>query len=268
MRARTGLIREITVGWAFVERNFTLTRRYIGWEIVFLVYSAVNALTIGLIGVSHGRESVLYLVVGALLWGYLSLLFHEVAESISWERWEGTIEYTFMAPVSRLTHMLGTCMFAALYGVLRSVVIVVLLALFLDLDLAAANIPAAVFALVVSSFSFIGLGLIAAVLPLMSPEKGSQGTHIIQSLILLVSGVYYEIEVLPAWVQPFSFLSPATYTLRAIRETMLHGAGLTDIWPTLAGLAVTGAFLIPAGLAVFLFAESWAKRNGKLKRTG
>ena len=25
------------------------------------------------------------------------------------ERWEGTIEYTFMAPVSRLTHMFGIC---------------------------------------------------------------------------------------------------------------------------------------------------------------
>lgn len=268
MISRTGLKRELTVGWAFVERNFALSRRYIGWEFVFLVYSSVNALTIGLIGVTHGKESVLYLVVGALLWGYLSLLFHEVAESISWERWEGTIEYTFMAPVSRLTHMLGNCMFATLYGVLRSVVIVVLLVLFLDLDLASANLPVALIALVVSSFSFIGLGLIAAVLPLMSPEKGSQGTHIIQSLILLVSGVYYEVEVLPAWIRPFSFISPATYTLRAIRETMLHGAGLADIWTTLVGLTITGGLLIPVGLCVFLYAEQWAKRTGKLKRTG
>ena len=77
----------------------------------------MNTLTIAFIGLSpdgRGQDKVLYLVVGALLWGFLSVLFHEVAESVQWERWEGTIEYSFMAPMRRLSYLGGVCLYACL----------------------------------------------------------------------------------------------------------------------------------------------------------
>jgi hypothetical protein len=40
------LTREARVTYAFVERNFNLVKRYWGWEVVWLVYSIVNALSI------------------------------------------------------------------------------------------------------------------------------------------------------------------------------------------------------------------------------
>jgi len=33
------LHREARAGYAFVERNFNLTKRYLGWEVAFLVYA-------------------------------------------------------------------------------------------------------------------------------------------------------------------------------------------------------------------------------------
>ena len=42
---------------------------------------------------------------------------------------EGTIEYTFMAPLSRPAHLLGMGAFAVVYGVLRTVVLFVVVAL-------------------------------------------------------------------------------------------------------------------------------------------
>ena len=44
---------------------------------------------------------MLYLLIGTTMWSYLSAVFDVVAETIAWERWEGTIEYTLMAPVPR-----------------------------------------------------------------------------------------------------------------------------------------------------------------------
>ena len=38
--------RELGGSFAFVERNFRSVRRYWGWEVVFLVYAIVNALTV------------------------------------------------------------------------------------------------------------------------------------------------------------------------------------------------------------------------------
>src|SRR5256714_1685365 len=94
--------------WAFLFRGYHITRRYIGWVVVFNFYALVTSATVALIGVAaKDYQLTLTLVVGALLWNYLSWLYQEIAMSIAYERWEGTLEYTFMAPVSRSVHLLG-----------------------------------------------------------------------------------------------------------------------------------------------------------------
>ena len=133
--------------------------------------------------------------------------------------------------------------------------------------------------LLVASLAFMGLDLMAAVLPVMSPENGAQATNIFQGILLLVSGIYYPVSVLPTWVQPLAYLSPATYALEACRMLMginhpdstpdkLVGAPLSSVLPELVILLLMGVVLIPLGLLVFHTAEMWAKRTGKLKRTG
>ncbi len=106
------------------------------------IYQVVSALTIGFIGVSGPpegmNERVLFLVSGALLWGgFLSILFHEVAESVAWERWEGTIEYSFMAPPQpRGVYMFGVCMWGMLYGLVRVVICLTAVTLAFNISLA------------------------------------------------------------------------------------------------------------------------------------
>lgn len=268
---------EVKASYAFVERNFNLVKRYWGWELVWLTYSVVNSLAITYIGAGmeaiSGRRVdtsylVLYLLVGALVWHYLSLIFDNVSEMIAWERWEGTIEYTFMAPVSRFTHMVGTTIFSLIYGLLHTVVILAVVTLFFHLDLGRANLMGSLLVLMAGTLSFIGLGIVAAVLPLLFPERGSQMTHVIQALILLISGVYYPVSVLPNWIQPIARLSPATYVLEGMRQGMLQGAMtlslLGYVWP----LLVVGIAAIPVGVFVFAQAERYAKRTGRLKRSG
>lgn len=253
---------------AFVERNFSLIKRYLGWEIVFLTYNVVNALAIGLIGARMGKGVVLYLIIGAMVWGFLSILFHEISESIAWERWEGTIEYTFMAPISRFTHLIGNCLHAITYGVIRSSFILVIVVTFFGISIARGNLLAFFVILVVSGLSFIGLGLVAAILPLLSTEKGAYATHIFEAVLLLISGVYYEIEVLPVWIRPLSYISPATYTLRAMRAALLDEASFGELLPTILLLLGLGVLLIPLGMVIFRQAEFYAKKTGKLKRSG
>ena len=266
--------------WAFFFRDYHLTRRYMSWVIVFTFYAVVNTATIALIGVALGdRRLTLMLILGALLWNFLSVLFSEIANSITYERWEGTLEYTFMAPVSRLTHLAGVSLFVTLYSVARTVVITAGVALFVDFDLSRANLGGLFVVLLVSSLAFIGLGLMAAALPVMSPERGAEATNIFQGVLLLVSGVYYPGEVLPAWLQPVAYVSPATYALSASRKLIGIGESATDpsqgagvplsaVTYELVVLLLMGAVMIPLGLYIFGIVERWAKRTGKLKRTG
>jgi ABC-2 type transport system permease protein len=263
--------------WAFFFRDYHLTRRYFSWVVVFTFYAVVNSATVVLIGVAaNDRRLTLTLTVGVMLWGLLSVVFQEIANSITYERWEGTLEYTFMAPVSRLIHLAGVSLFSTAYAIVRSVIIVAGLLLFVDLDLSQANWAGIVVVLAVSSAAFIGLGLMAATLPVFSPERGAEATNIFQGILLLVSGVYYPVDVLPRWLQPLSVISPATYALDATRKLIGIGDGgelgpgvpLSACAYELTVLTLMGVVFIPLGLYVFSLVESWAKHTGKLKRTG
>jgi ABC-2 type transport system permease protein len=265
---------------AFVFRNYHLTRRYFGWVIVFSFYAVVNSATIALIGVAaNDRRLTMTLVVGAMLWGFLSLLFNEVSMAIAYERWEGTLEYTFMAPVSRFAHLIGESLYAVIYSLVRLFLILFGVAVFVDLDVSGANWIGLIVTLLVASLAFIGMGLIAATFPVLSPERGAEATNIFQGSLLLVSGIYYPVDVLPGWLQPFSKLSPATYALSACRKLIgvngaeagqgkFVGVSLIEVWPELLTLFLMGVVMIPFGLWVFKRVEAWAKRTGKLKRTG
>jgi len=274
-----GLRIEANAFLGFFERQRNLYRRYWVWEVVWLVYSIVSTLSIGYLasgltafnGPSAPAEIAhvqLYLLVGSLLWSYLSLVFFEVSFAIGWERWEGTIEYTFMAPVRRVTHLLGICSFAIVYAMLRSVIILVVVALSFRLDLSHADIVAALVVLAAATLPVLGLGIFTSILPLLSPEKGEQMTVAVQGVLLLVSGVYYPVQVLPAVLRAVGEASPLTYTLTGIRSALLDHAGVGALLGTIALLVAMGAVLIPGGLLVFSRAERRAKRLGLLKRSG
>ena len=221
----TVVAHELKASYAFIERNFFLTRRYWGWELAFLVYSVAGALSVSLIGVEVGSETLLLsLMVGAIFWNYLSVVFSWIAETISVERWEGTLEYTMMAPIRRSSQLLGSVTYAMVYGLVHtSVIFVAMILFFPQLDLSQANPATVATFMLLGSFSFVGIGMIAAILPLLYVERGAQMTFVLQSVLLLVSGVYYSVEILPPWMQVLSRLSPATYVLDGVRAGLIEG---------------------------------------------
>ncbi|MBI3522068.1 MAG: ABC transporter permease [Chloroflexi bacterium] len=255
-------------------------RRYWLWELVWIVYGTVTSLSVAYIGLAApaitGSEVapstvsrfVLYLLVGTIAWRFLGLVFENIAEVIAWERWEGTIEYTFMAPVPRLTHLLGMAAATIVRASVVSVTTLFAVALFIPVDLSHADLASALLFLGVGTLAFIGLGIASAVFPLLWTEKGLQMAYIVQAVVLLVSGVYYPTSVLPGWAQALSVISPATYVIEGLRGALIDGADPLSLWPLVWPALLVGAISIPIGLAAFVRAERYAKQTGRLKRSG
>ncbi len=270
---------ELNALFGFAERSMHSVRRYWVWEVVWLFYSMVSVLSIGFLASGLGtlgatnesfdlHRAQLYLLIGSLLWGFLSLVFMKAAFAIAWERWEGTIEYTFMAPIRRVTHLMGICLFAIGYGLVRTFVVLLVAIAMFKLDFSHADIAAAVAVLAASTVPLVGLAIFTSVLPMVSPQKGEQMSFAVQGFLLLVSGVYYPLSVLPAPLQVAGYASPLTYALDGMRQSLLNGATLGDELPSIGILLGMGALMIPAGVRVFGWAEKRAKRLGLLKRSG
>jgi ABC-2 type transport system permease protein len=279
MTTTSPIIHQLRASYAFMERNANLVKRYWSWELVWIIYSIANSLSVSFIGLGmehlsgtdanvDGRFLVIYLVIGTLVWRYLSTVFYWITELISIERWEGTIEYTLMAPIRRLTHMAGQTIFAVIYSLFFTAVILGVTVLIFELDLSGANLWGGTLMLLSGCLSFVGISIMASTLPLLFPERGAQMTHIVIALLLLVSGVYYPIEVLPSFLQKIAVISPATYVLDGVRLALLEGTRTLALWPYIWPDLLMGVVLIPAGLWVFKQAEIYAKRKGKLHRNG
>ncbi len=261
--------REMRASLAFVQRNFNLTRRYWGWEVAWLAYSLAAALAVAFIGVAQGDPELLQvLIIGTIFWNFLSIVFGFIGETVSWERWEGTLEYTFMAPVRRYTQLVGSTMYAVAYAVVQMVIILGVMLLFFNIEFSGGNFVTAAVFLALGSVSFVGVGMMAAILPLLYVERGDQMVFVIQSVILLFSGVYYDTDVTPEWMQVVAQFSPGTYVLEGIRGGLIDGKPVTQLLENVWPLAIMGVILIPLGVYVFGIAERFAKRTGKLKRVG
>jgi ABC-2 type transport system permease protein len=277
MRASGATLRAELIGLSgIIERNAYLVKRYVWWELAFFVWTVANTLTIVFIaeGVRSSGVDIdvnrytTVLLIGAVIWAYLGIIFEILTETVAWERWEGTIEYTFMAPLSRPMHLFGMGLFAVAYGIARAALLFGSIAFFFNLEMPRANFVGALVVLAVASVSFIGIGMMTAVLPLISPEKGTQLGFIAQGMLLVVSGIYYSVDILPRPMQWLATISPATYALEGIRDAILEGAGSAELWSQIWPLIVIGACSIPLGLAVFKRGERYAKQHGKLKRSG
>ena len=200
------------------------------------------------------------LLVGATIWAFLGIIFEFMTEIVAWERWEGTIEYTFMAPLSRFAHLFGQGAFAVLYGLIRATILFFAVAAFIGIHAPRANYGAALALLALASLSFIGIGIMTSVLPLISPEKGAQLGFVAQGLMLVVSGVYYPVSVMPEWMQWIAKISPATYALRgdrALDHPTGPGIAWADVWP----LLIIAVLATPIGLAIFNRGERYAKKH-------
>ena len=272
---------EFRKSYAFIERGMYLTKRYWAWELVWITYNIINALSVTFIAASLQKtipnvsftaqqisQAILYLTIGTAIWTYVSVVFDNVTETVTMERWEGTIEYTFMAPVSRITHMFGACSFALLHGFIMTAVQLFVVGAFFHLDLSHADWAATIVLLASGSISLIGLGTVSAILPMLFTERGAQMAYIIRGIMLLVSGVYYPISVLPGWLQVVSRVTPTTYLLDGLRLSIQAGHSIGSLWFDEWPLLVCGVVSVPLGLYIFSLAEHYAKVTGRLKRNG
>src|SRR5438309_9487939 len=96
---RTRELRRQLIGLGgVIERNWYLIKRYGWWELAFFIWSLANTLSIVYIakGVNATGGSIdvnratTTLLIGAVVWAYLGIVFEFMTETVAWERWEGT----------------------------------------------------------------------------------------------------------------------------------------------------------------------------------
>ena len=135
-------------------------------------------------------------------------------------------------------------------------------AILFGFPLQGANWLGALLVLGASVLAFSGVGILSASYLLIF-KRGNPVNWAILGLSSVVGGMMYPISVLPVWLQYVARLIPVTYSLEGMRAAILGHASTRELLPSIAGLLLFAALLLPISFAIF----SWALRRTKVTGT-
>jgi len=169
--------------------------------------------------------------------------------AISEERESGTLDGMMVAPISRLSIILGKTLAQIGRGLLQGTIIIVIAVSVFGVTVHGSILL--VFALLLLCvFSFVGLGIV-----LTSFTKDQETATMLMTTIMFpmmfLSGVFFPVEQMPWFMQTISKFLPLTYVADSLRKVMVLGADITMLTTELAILIGFGTVMIAIAVPVF-----------------
>ena len=211
----------------------------------------------------YGGDYFSFVIVGIALTDYLSVSLEQFSNEIRSAQLEGTLETLLVTPTSVYTVLFSSSLYNFFLTSLRVMVYILLGLLLFGLKLHLTSILALVVLMILTIGSFAGIGLISAAFILVL-KQGSPLPLLVTTASGLLGGVFYPVDILPAWLVPVSQLLPITHALEAMRQILLNGASFAFISEKVLILVFFSAILIPMGLVAFGYGLKIAKREGSL----
>ena len=185
----------------------------------------------------------------------------DVAYAVLFDIWSKSMKHQFLTPIG-IRHM---AVGSWLVGVARGVVVFALMALIgswaFGFDFIGGGPgPLALFLLGCFLTSLV-VGVLVCSLVVLFGTRAETSAWAAVNFVVMLSGIYYPVSVLPDWVQVISAAVPLTYFLDAFRQGYGFEAHYAHAW--LRGFALTALYVVLAhwGLAA---AITRSRRTGLL----
>jgi ABC-2 type transport system permease protein len=209
-----------------------------------------------------GANYFSFALVGIAFFDYLSVALITFDASLQEARQNGTLENLLVTQTSLPVILAGSSLYPFVLLSLRTAIYFGWGAVLFGFPLQGANWLGAVLVLGASVLAFSGLGILSASYLLIF-KRGNPVNWAILGLSSVVGGMMYPISVLPVWLQHVARLIPVTYSLEGMRAAILGHASMRELLPSIAGLLLFAAILLPVSFAIF----SWALRRTKITGT-
>lgn len=212
---------------------------------------------------AYGGDYFSFVLIGIAFLGYQSVALYGFSNVVQSAQTTGTLEAMLTTPTRLSTILLGSSAWDFIFTSFRVMLYLLAGTLFFGARFTGANWGAALLVLLLTVTSLSAIGILSASF-IMIYKRGSPINFLISSVSLLLGGVYYPVEVLPAALQAVARLYPLTTSLQAMRRALLTGASLSSLAGDLAILLGFTLLLMPLSFAAFGYAVRQAKRDGSL----
>ena len=163
------------------------------------------------------------------------------------ERSQGTMERLAATPATRAEVVLGYMFGLGLFALIQVAVILFFTVWVLEIHYRGSL---ALLFLVIALLAVVGVNL--GILASAFARNEFQVVQLLPLVIfpqVLLGGTFWAVSDLPEYLRPFAYIMPLYYANTALRDVMLKGWGLAEIWPNLAILVgITGVLVVMSAL--------------------
>ncbi|MGD1009556.1 MAG: ABC transporter permease [Candidatus Aminicenantales bacterium] len=239
-----------------MKRYFRAKSRILGSLAIpffFMAFLGLGFSRMAVPGVTGGVNYIRYLVPGII---GMSLLFQSIFAGLSvlWDREFGFLKEIMVAPVSRVSIVLGRIAGGMTTALVQGLLV---MAVSLLVGFRIKGVPELLIALlfmILISTSFIGLGLVFA-----SKIKDMQGYSVIMNFVVFplffLSGALYPLDNLPAWLRALSYFDPLTYGVDGLRGALI-GVSVRGVAIDLLIMGAISVLMVFLGAWTFEQSES------------
>lgn len=242
----------------FALRFFTpLMTLGAAWVLYNLVYAGQKlSPEFGTANGSSGYMS--FITVGNAFYVFVFAAAFVVGRAMFWDRAAGTIEATFVTPMSRLAYMSGI-MVAAVTDSLISFTAVFLLGLAFGFRITLFNVPLFFSSLLLTAFGLFGIGLITNAITLTFRDRTATANSLM-ILFMVFCGLVCPIELMPSWAQWISKALPLTYGIRLMRASLLGTGTVDPIYDTLSLLIISIIYVVVGAVTLAQIEKNLRKK--------
>jgi ABC-2 type transport system permease protein len=259
---------------AFVKRDFRIESGYQASFIMGIFESLMLLVIFHFLGElitlrgsnslsRYGNNYFSFAMVGVAFARFFDLMLRMFSESIRLAQVTGCLEAMLSSQTEGVTIVLMSSLYGLIAGALQLLFILLGGVVIFHVDLHGMDVSATLCVLSVSVAIFVALGVLSAS-AILWLKKGDPITWIIGGFGSILGGAYFPVQVMPAWMQKLSMLVPITYSLDALRLTMLQGGSVMTVAKPLTTLVLIAAFLVPGSLAIFAATVRKGRREGTL----
>jgi ABC-2 type transport system permease protein len=259
---------------AFIKRDFRIES---GYQVAFLMSmfeSIILLVVFNFIGRlispntsaglnKYGVHYFPFVIIGVAFARYFDLVLKMFSESIRQAQVTGCLEAMLSSQTECVTVVLMSSLYGLISGAIQLAVILIGGVLLFGVDLSHMNIPATALVLLFSIAIFVAFGVLSAS-AIVWLKKGDPITWLLGGFGSILGGAYFPIDVMPGWMQKLSFLVPITYSLDALRMTMLKGGTIMSVATPVTILIVMSAILLPVSVVLFTVAVRNGRKEGTL----
>jgi ABC-2 type transport system permease protein len=232
-----------------------------------LVYPAIGIISIGIFAIflsSEGQSNfnpLFFVAAGALVWDVYGLVQRAIVYSTTFDVWDGCIRHGYLYRSRFRSFLLGNTAFGIISAAGAALIVIAVAYFAFGFNIFDAGLYLVASLLSTTLFA-VGIGLMIIAMMLRRNYSYMSLAWMITGVIMIFSGVYYPVDILP---EPFSSIGnaiPATHSISALRGAL--GLEGVDIMSELIYAFVSSSALLAIAMWFYSDSVKVARKKGYL----